>query len=379
MDLIEIIFFFCVSALAFVYSGYYLTCNYVNKTKILKIKNNKDFRPKVSIIIPTWNEEDVIEGKLKNTMELKYPKNKLEIIVIDSGSEDRTRDIVRKFKRFRKIKLIVEKERNGKANALNKVFRHCTGDIVVLSDADCRLKKDILLKSMPCFSDPSLGALTGKQTLINPDETLSTRIESKYRDFYYLLRNAESILDSTFIFHGEFSAFRKNLLDKIFCDSVADDSELALRIRKKNYRTILLPKAKYWEYAPSKLSDRTKQKYRRAQGLVQIMFRFFPTFFFNPKYKTFGMLIFPVEFFMHVISPFLTVLTILTLFLLPTRILLFLSGGILLLLLVPKFRSFILSFLHSQYACLKGIFSYILFEPKCSWEKIHGTRRYKNE
>lgn len=373
MNIPQTIFFISVFALASVYSGYYLLCRYVTTTKKLKVKNDKNFRPKVSMIIPTWNEEDTIEGKLRNTFELKYPKNKLEVIVIDSGSEDRTREIVKKFK---KVRLIVEKERNGKANALNKAFKYCTGEIVILSDSDCRLSKDILLKSMPHFSDPSLGALTGRQSLINAEETISTRIESKYRDFYYLLRNAESILDSTFIFHGEFSAFRKKLLDKIFSDSVADDSELALRVRKKNYRTILLPAASYREYAPSRLSDRTKQKYRRAQGLVQIMFRFFSTFFFNPKYKTFGLLIFPVEFFMHVISPFLLILSLVTLPLLPTKILLVLLGGISLLLLIPRSRSLLLSFLHSQYACLKGILSYLVHGPFYSWEKISGTRRY---
>jgi cellulose synthase/poly-beta-1,6-N-acetylglucosamine synthase-like glycosyltransferase len=374
MDLAQALFIAASSILFSFYSGYYIICMFVNRRVKLGICSDKNYRPRVSLIIPVWNEECVIEGKIKNTQAVDYPRSKLEIIVIDSGSTDRTREIVKKFKR---VKLIVEKERFGKACALNRAFKHCSGDIVVISDADCRLKRDVLMKSVPYFHDSSVGAVTGRQELINPNENVSTRIEKTYRNYYFIIRNAESILDSTPIFHGEFSAFRRNLLEGIFRDSVADDSELALRIRKKNYRSLLVWNAIYKEYAPDRLSERLKQKNRRAHGLAQIMFRFFSTFFFNPDYGLFGMLIFPAEFFMHVVSPFLIALAILTLPFLPLNIL----AGILILLLValllPKSQSFVLSFLHSQFACLKGIFKYVLEGPSYTWEKINGTRRYR--
>jgi cellulose synthase/poly-beta-1,6-N-acetylglucosamine synthase-like glycosyltransferase len=342
----------------------------------LRVKKNPKFRPKVSFVIPTWNEEKTISGKLKNTLALDYPKNKLEIIVIDSGSTDKTKSIVGKFRR---VKLIAEKERKGKADALNKVFKKCIGNIVVISDSDCRLDKNILKKSMPYFFDSKVGALTGRQILFNSGENLATKTEQKYRNFYFNIRKAESIIDSTLVFHGEFSAFRKELLDNIFSDSVADDSELALRIRKKKYKALIIWDAIYREYAPNKLSDRMKQKYRRAQGLVQIMSRFFPTFFFNPEYGYFGMLIFPTEFFMHVISPFFLLIAAVTFFLLPVTTMLILGGLILISLLIPQFRSFFFTFLHSQYACLRGILSYLFKGSSFQWEKVHGTRRYKND
>lgn len=374
MEIIELIFWSCFSLLASVYFGYYFLCWHTVKTKSLKIKKNKSYRPNVSLIIPTWNEESTVEGKLKNTFTLKYPKNKLEVIVIDSGSTDNTKEIVKKFKR---VKLITEKRRSGKAKALNKAFKFCKGDVVVITDADSRLKEDILLKTMPCFSDPKVGALTGKLVLINPDENTATKVEKNYREFYHLIRDAESILDSTPIFHGPFSAFRKNLIGDIFKDSVADDTELAVRVRKKNFRTLFINNALFWEYTPTKFSERMKLKQRRAHGIIQVMFRFFSTFFFNPSYSLFGFLIFPVEFFMHVISPILILVMIVSAVFLPLNILV----GLLILLsigfLIPRFRSFILTFLHSQYACLKGIVNYVFNNQAFKWEKIHGTRRYK--
>lgn len=373
MSIPEILFWFSVSLLAVVYVSYYSICVYVAKRKELKIKKDTKFRPKISFVIATWNEEKTISGKLKNTLSLDYPKDKLEIIVIDSGSTDRTKDIVRKFK---KVRLITEKERKGKADALNKVFKKCKGDVVIISDSDCRLDKNILKKSMPYFSDSKVGALTGRQILLNPGENLATKTEKKYRDFYFMIRKAESIIDSTLVFHGEFSAFKKELLDNIYSDSVADDSELALRIRKKKYKALMVWDAIYREYAPGKLSDRMKQKYRRAQGLIQIMSRFFSTFFFNPNYGYFGMLIFPTEFFMHVLSPFILLIAGITFFLLPLTTMLVLGGLILISLLIPQFRSFFFTFIHSQYACLRGILSYLFRGSSFQWEKVHGTRRY---
>lgn len=373
MEIIHFVFWFCLILLSSVYFGYYLLCKYVVKTKSLKFKINKNFKPKISIVIPTWNEESTIEGKLRNTLKLKYPKNKLEIIVIDSGSTDLTRKIVRKFK---KVKLIQEKERNGKANALNKAFKLCIGDVVVITDADSRLKENILLKSMPYFFDSRVGALTGRLVLINPNENSATKLEKKYRDFYHLIRNAESILDSTSVFHGPFSAFRKDAIEDIYEDSVADDTELAFRIRKKKYKTLLINDAIFWEYTPTNFSERIKLKQRRAHGIIQVMFRFFTTFFFNPSYSLFGFLIFPAEFFMHVISPILILVMIISALFLPLKILavflILLSIGF----LIPAVRSFVLTFLHTQYACLRGIFDFAFKSNSHKWEKIHGTRRY---
>jgi len=373
MSIPETLFYLSVSLLVIVYVGYYSLCLYVTKTKKLNVKKNAKFRPKVSFVIPTWNEGNTIEGKLKNTLKLKYPKDKLEIIAIDSGSTDSTKKIIKKFKN---IKLIEEKERHGKASALNKVFKYCKGDIIVISDADSRLKEDILLKSMPYFFDTRVGALTGKLVLINPDENMTTKIEKNYRKFYHLIRNAESILDSTVVFHGPFSAFRNGLVKKISKDSVADDTELAIRIRKKNYKTLFISDAIFWEYTPTKFSERIKLKQRRAHGIIQIMFRFFSTFFFNPDYRIFGFLIFPVEFFMHVISPILILVILISAFFLPLNILASMLTLFLIGLLIPQARSFIITFLQTQYSCFRGIIDYTFKSDSHKWEKIYGTRRY---
>jgi len=377
MEILEIIFWSSASILGLFYLGYYALCKHVVTSKTFDVKKDKNFRPKISIVIPTWNEENTIGGKLKNTLALQYPKNKLEVIVIDSGSTDKTREIVKTFaKKSKRIKLIAEKERRGKAYALNKAFKHSKGDIVIISDADCRLNKSILLKSVPYFHDHSVGAITGRESIINPDENIATKTEKTYRNFFYLIRGAESILDSTYVFDGPFSAFRRELLSKIDSKTVADDSELALKIKKKGYRTLSIPEALYFEYAPSKLSQRTKQKSRRAEGLTQSMMNHFSTFFLNTEYGLFGLFIFPAGIFMHIISPFLLLASIITLFFLPPSLLFVLLAIVLAGMLIPDVRRFILTFLHSQYASLVGVLKYATSAPDYRWKKIENTRRY---
>lgn len=374
----ELIFWIGGSVLGLFYIGYYSLCIYINKHRGFGVDKDRDFRPKVSMVIATWNEEDSIGGKLENTLKLDYPKNKLEILVVDSGSTDRTRDMVKKFiRKSRRIKLVTQKKRRGKSCALNKAFKFATGDIVVISDADCRLKKDILLKSMPYFSDDTVGALTGRESIINSGENLATRTEKTYRNFYYLIRGAESRLNSTYVFDGPFAAFRKNLLTKLDNSIVADDSQLALNIKKQGYRTISIPEAIYYEYAPSKLSDRTKQKSRRAEGLTQSLMGSISTFMFRREYGLFGMFIFPAGIFMHIVSPFILLVTIITFLLLPIELLAILIPLLAVTLLIPRTRRFLLTFLHSQYSLLIGVLKHLLAKPDYSWKKIENTRRYK--
>jgi cellulose synthase/poly-beta-1,6-N-acetylglucosamine synthase-like glycosyltransferase len=371
MGIIQNIFYINIIILSLVYSGYYLLCIYLGHTKKLKVKKSRKFKPEISIIIPAWNEEKTIKGKLENTLKLKYPR-KLEIIVVDDGSDDKTSQIVKKFKN---VKLLVQKKRQGKAIAMNRAFKYCKGDLVLITDADSRLKENSLIKSVPYFFDESVGAVTGQQSIPNKSETITTKIETKYRDFFYILREAESIIDSTFIFDGPFMMVRKKLLENINRDSVADDSELALRVRKKGYRTLSLKEVKYIEYSPRKITDRTKRKKRRAQGLIQIMIRFFPVFFLNSKYKFFGIFIFPVEFFMHLISPMLILLSMITFWFLPLEMMVVLLVGAIIGLAIPKTRSILFAFLHSQYACFRGLISYLL-KKSHKWEQITDTRRY---
>ncbi len=287
---------FMAAFLAGFYSCYYAFVLVKSKKK----REKKDYYTDVSIIVPVYNEEATIQRKLENLKTQEY-NGPTEIIVIDSGSTDKTLELINAENH---IKILQQGKREGKASALNMAFPVCTGTIVVITDADALWAPTTLKEAISNFSDPFIGAVTGRQILLNPDQTRTTRIEKSYRNFYEVLRTGESIIDSTCIFHGEISCFRNGLIEPLPENTVADDSALAVAVRKKGFRTIYDPACIFYEYAPPTVTSRYTQKVRRAQGLIQLFSREWKILF-NRKFGHFGMIVFPAEFFMHVVSPVL--------------------------------------------------------------------------
>jgi cellulose synthase/poly-beta-1,6-N-acetylglucosamine synthase-like glycosyltransferase len=318
-------------------------------------------------------------------MEQDYPKNKIKLIIVDSASEDTTASLIESFIRengLSDFEFIKEPERKGKASALNGVLKHCVGEVVVITDADACWEKDTLRRIVLHFSNPNIGAVTGRQVLLNPNQNLSTKVERTYRFFFDVLRLGESCIDSTPIFNGPLMAFRSNLLEPIPEDTIADDSQLAVKIRKKGFKSIYDPSAVFYEYAPFSYKSRFSQKLRRGQGLIQLFFREREVMF-NSSYEKFGTIIFPAEFFMHIISPALLFLLLILLFPILFITSLYISVGLvvafgviisILTLLKMSPTRFLASFLSSQFILLTALVCYALRRPQHKWNKVKDVR-----
>jgi len=261
-------------------------------------------RLKVSIVIPTFNEELIVARKLDNIFELDYPRELIEIIFVDS-STDSTRQIISEYReKFPSIRIIEENERRGLAVALNEGYAAARGDVVVKTDCDSLLDKEALSHAVANFADPSIGAVSGRQVVLN-----ESRVEEGYRSLQLRVQMLESYLDSTVIFHGPFSAFRRDLIVPIDPDSLADDSELAVKIRRQGYRSIIDPSIRFFEASQSQFFKRRMQKDRRGTGLIRLLLRERDTLF-KSEYGRFGRIVFPMNYFMMIVSPvlFITIL-----------------------------------------------------------------------
>ncbi|MCS7128395.1 MAG: glycosyltransferase, partial [Desulfurococcaceae archaeon] len=143
--------------------AYYLYAKTKWLPKPWNIKVDESYKPKVTIIIPTYNEAKVIGERLNNIYEQDYSKEFMEVIVVDSASTDGTAEIVEewssKHKDLRLI-LIRESERRGKAAALNRALREASGEVVVIADADALWPSNALTKVVELLSDPSIGAVS---------------------------------------------------------------------------------------------------------------------------------------------------------------------------------------------------------------------------
>ncbi|MGB3943998.1 MAG: glycosyltransferase [Methanothrix sp.] len=253
---------------------------------------------RVSVVIPTYNEEKTIIKKLENTIELNYPKKDMEIVIIDCSDDETPNLITERLRDDGEIRLLLdhEDERRGLPYGLNKGYSMATGEIIVKTDCDAMLDRDALKHALSSFEDERVGCVTGRAVPIGSES------EESYRGLNLKIQLLESRIDSTIIAHGPFTAFRRRLLQRIDDDSLADDSELSLKIRKQGYRSILNPDIIFYEKTSEE--GRAEQKTRRASGLVRLMWRN-KTLFLNPRYGLYGLVIFPFNFTAIVILPLL--------------------------------------------------------------------------
>ena len=228
-------------------------------------------RPTVTVIVPTYNEAKFVEAKLDDIAKQSYPKELMEVIVVDSASSDGTAQIARRWAaEHPQVKLLVveEPERRGKAHALNAALKAARGEVVVITDADSTwAAEDTLERALSWFADPRVGAVT---CLKKPAGKGAAGVEEGYRRFYNAIRVAESKVWATPIFHGELAAFRRDLLEAnggFPTDLGADDSHTATLIALKGYRAIAPDDVWCIEAVPRK--GYHKWRVRRAQHLIQ--------------------------------------------------------------------------------------------------------------
>ncbi|WP_254761461.1 glycosyltransferase [Natrinema marinum] len=256
--------------------------------------------PSVSIVLPTYNESAIVESKLEELVELDYPMEKVELVVVDS-SDDGTADLVETFFAGRsdpELTLIRENERRGLAVALNEAYAAADNEVVVKTDCDSRLAPDAVRKAVANLADPSVAGVTGRNAEVIGD----SEVERGYRDLQTMIQILESHIDSTLIFHGPFSAFERDAIVPIDEDSIADDTELALKIRRNGGRVIFDPDIHYKEAAHSAFGKRREQKDRRAMGLLRLLWRQRDAL---GRHGAYGRVVLPFNWWFMIVSPWL--------------------------------------------------------------------------
>jgi cellulose synthase/poly-beta-1,6-N-acetylglucosamine synthase-like glycosyltransferase len=258
--------------------------------------------------VPVYNEELVIERRINNIFESTYPKNKIEVIIVDSGSRDKTRSIIETNFQNRVI-LIREKERNGKAHAINLALGVCKGDIIILTDGPTLYDKETIAELVESFRDSSVGGVSALYKV--PITGESHVVDSEYTFWSYKdkIRILESRVYSTSWLSGEACAFRNKTITKVDEDTLADDSNIALQLISKGYRVIVNGETYFTEGSPSGVYDYFKIKVRRALGGLIETLRF-NSLLFKRQYGYFGLIIFPYRFFAQLVNPIASAITI---------------------------------------------------------------------
>jgi len=298
LELTIVVLVFCIF---WTFAGYPLSLPIISKFVKSKIHIASDsFLPTVTLMIMTYNEAKTIDAKLRNSMSINYPQGRFEIMVIDSASTDGTQDIVRKFK---SISFLEQDTRKGKASAINFGIGHAKGEIIIITDANAMFERESVLRLVKHFADKSTGGVSGRFDAYISNSTSMSRGGSFYWKLEDYMRKWEGNIDSPVTMVGPISAFRKDILDHIDENNLAEDFDLAVSVRKKGYGIIYEPLAVSSEPAPSNVKDVFTQKKRIVIGTLQTLIKN-SSMLFNPKYGWYGTLILPSHKLFQMLSPF---------------------------------------------------------------------------
>lgn len=250
------VFLLSLCLIFFIYLGYPILLLLISIIKKEKIDKNDNFYPSVSLIISSYNEEGIIEEKIKNSLQLDYPKELLEVIIA-SESTDNTNSIVRKYE-DRGIKLIASANREGKPATLYKVVPLSKGDILVFSDTNAMYDKMAIKKLVRNFYDKRVGCVTGKMRYKNPNNSNSGKGESVYWNYENLLRKL-----SSGVITGSIFALRR---DAYFPLSKfrGDDFELSMNAAINGYKVVFDEDAHSFE----EVYENTEKEYTRKVRVI---------------------------------------------------------------------------------------------------------------
>ncbi len=232
------------------------------RRKTASLDPSVEYFPSVSVIIAAYNEESIINERIKNLYELEYPEGKIEFIIGSDGSDDHTNEILRSFT-LPNLHIEYFPVRRGKANVINDLINKANGGLIIFSDANTMYEKKTIYSLVKHFNYPSVGAVCGDLRLYTNITTASEVGESWYWRYENFLKRMESNFSTLIGATGAVYAIRKSLYKPLpTSKTVMDDFLIPLEIVKKGFRVVYEPDAVAYENAAGTVSREFRRKVR---------------------------------------------------------------------------------------------------------------------
>ena len=242
--------------------------------------NIKGRLPYVSILVPVKDEEKVIERLLKALLRLDYPKSRMEIIIVEDGSKDKTPEICMRFVEDYPgiVRYFHRSTSNGKPSALNYGLKHARGEIVAVFDADNVPKPDTLLRVIKYFEDPWVAAVQGTTCAINADKNMLTKLVS-YEEALWL-KNYVQGKDKLSLFvplTGSCQFIRREVAEEVGGWNekfLSEDVEMSAKLTERGHNIRYAPDIISWQEVPSNLTQLIKQRIRWNRGFMEVAIKY---------------------------------------------------------------------------------------------------------
>jgi len=307
MELVTIIIYTSI------YIGLVATTFYI-LTYISGAKKEEQFSddelPKVSILIPAYNEEKTIEDTMKSALASDYPKEKFEVIVIDDGSTDKTCELAKNAIRELNngiVTKVFSKKQGGKGSALNFGIKKTKGDFIFTMDADTFVAPQSLKNMTRYFKNDRVMCVSPAIIIHNPRNFLQ-RVQYIEYVLGLFLRKTFAILNAVHITPGAFSAYRKSFFEEYGGydeGNITEDLEIAMRVQYHGYKIENSPESPVYTIAPSKFSHLLKQRRRWYVGLIKNIWDYKKLL--TSQYGDLGVFVLPVALISIFFAVFVTV------------------------------------------------------------------------
>ena len=268
---------------------------YLDKKKILDHEKSTTLlrsTPFVSILVPAYNEQETIERTLESLNNLKYPKDRMEVIVVNDGSSDRTEEIVEEYRKDKPHFRVISQKNKGKAAALNRALGVARGEYFACLDADSFVEPETLRKMLAIYekeNDQKLAIVTPAMKVDAPKTILQKVQWLEYIIIIFMAR-LTSHLDSLYVAPGPFSLYQTKIIKNLggFDESnITEDQEIAYRVQQHNYKIRQCFDGYVYTTAPREFKPFYHQRRRWYLGSLICLHKY-KKMIANRKYGDFG-------------------------------------------------------------------------------------------
>jgi cellulose synthase/poly-beta-1,6-N-acetylglucosamine synthase-like glycosyltransferase len=270
---------------------------------LTRIKKEAKVFPKISIVVPAFNEAKTIKNCIESLQSVNYPN--FEIIVVDDGSSDKTFEIASKYDYAK----VFHQKNQGKPIALNNGISRSSGEIILTVDADTELDRMALRTLARRFAaNNRLGAIAGNVKVKREPTILNTIQSAEYATGINLVRKGQSVLGTVIIVPGPVAALKKEAIEAVGFfsdDTFAEDFDITVKILKEGYEIEYEEASLACTDTPKNTEDLIKQRRRWYRGMIQVLDKH-KGMYFNRKYGVAGLLGIPNLWF-DAFAPFLNI------------------------------------------------------------------------
>lgn len=281
--------------LAIFFEAFVLVTFLSQPARLARKRSRGTTTPSVAVIVPCYNEATTVAATCDSLLALDYPKEKLEVILIDDGSTDGTAGAMQRFAGHPQVR-IVRKENGGKHTALNAGIALTQAEIIGCLDADSFVETDALREIIPCFAAAKVAAVTAAMSVHKPENLLQEMQNAEYI-FGITLRHSMASINGLYVTPGPFSFYRRAVLAELGgfrYGHQTEDMEMALRIQQAGYHIENAPYARVYTKAPSSVPGLIKQRTRWTTGFIRNILGEYRGLVGSRKHGVLGTLILPI-------------------------------------------------------------------------------------